>query len=63
MNSRFEKEGTTFYKSAFASNNMVCVRIGIYTYCAVGEISHDYLTSLLSQLLATTEVLSANDIF
>lgn len=56
MNARFEAEGTTFYKSAFAQNNMVCVRIGVYTYCAVGEVSHEYLTSLLSQLLADTEL-------
>jgi len=55
INTRFEKDGTTFYRSAFAQNNMVCVRIGVYTYCAVGEVSHEFLTSLLSQLLADTQ--------
>ncbi|MHC4152771.1 MAG: hypothetical protein ACYSSP_11845 [Planctomycetota bacterium] len=32
-----------FWKSAFAKCDMVSVRIGDYTYCAVGEISYEYL--------------------
>ena len=31
--------------------NGVSVRIGDYTYCAVGEISHEHLTELLSHIL------------
>jgi hypothetical protein len=33
---------------------MVTVRLGDYSYCAVGEISHEYLTELLSQLIPET---------
>ncbi len=41
----------TFYKGDFAQSNMVAIRMGQYSYCAVGEISHDYLIDLLSKLL------------
>ena len=44
-----------FWKSSFASNNMVSARIGEYSYCAVGEISHRYLSELLSRLLIEEE--------
>jgi len=48
---KFEFGGQTYYKSSFARMHMVSVRIGDYSYCAVGEISHQYLTDLLSRLL------------
>ena len=48
---KFVKDGHTYWKSAFAKCDMVSVRIGDYTYCAVGEISHEYLTDLLSRLI------------
>lgn len=51
MEGRFEREGYVYWKSSFAKSNMVTVRIGDYSYCAVGEISHEYLTDLLSRLL------------
>lgn len=43
--------GRTFYIGDFAQSNMVAIRMGQYSYCAVGEISHDYLIDLLSKLL------------
>ena len=49
--SRFTKGQQTYWRSSFAKNDMVSVRIGDYTYCAVGEISHEYLTDLLSRLV------------
>jgi hypothetical protein len=51
MNSSFEYEGHTFYKATFAKCDMVATRLGNYTYCAVGEVSHDYLTQLLASLI------------
>jgi hypothetical protein len=51
INSQFTKDQQTYWKSSFAKCNMVSVRIGNYTYCAVDEISHEYLTELLSQLV------------
>lgn len=55
MNECLEKNGYKFGKTAFANNSMVGVRIGSYTYCAVGEVSHEYLTNVLVQLLADVE--------
>lgn len=55
MTDGFKKNGYPFGRSHFADNNMVSVRIGNYTYCAVGEVSHDYLARVLEQLLADVE--------
>lgn len=41
----------TIYKASFAKNSMAAVRLGGYSYCAVGSASHDYLADLLTQLL------------
>ncbi len=51
MGGKFEHGGWIFWKSSFAKCEMVTVRLGDYSYCAVGEISHKYLTELLSRLL------------
>jgi len=40
-----------FWKGSFAKCKMVTVRLGDYSYCAVGEISHDQLREFLSRLL------------
>lgn len=48
---KFARGPYTYWKSSFAKCDMVSVRIGGYTYCAVGEISHEYLTELLTRLL------------
>jgi hypothetical protein len=51
IKSKFKKGQHTYWKSSFAKCDMVSVRIGDYSYCAVGEISHEYLTELLSRLI------------
>jgi len=48
---KFKKGPHTYWKSEFAKCEMVSVRIGDYSYCAVGEISYEYLAELLSRLL------------
>jgi len=47
-----------FWESSYAQCNMVTVRLGDYSYCAIGEISeisHEYLGSLLNRLLPNTQ--------
>lgn len=51
MGRKFQHGKYTFWKSSFAKCEMVTARLGGYSYCAVGEISHTYLTELLAQLL------------
>ena len=44
----------SLWKSSYAQCNMATVRLGDYSYCAIGEvseISHEYLRDLLSRLL------------
>ena len=55
MGDKFEHQGRVFWKSSFAKCDMVTVRLGDYSYCAVGEMSHEYLTELLSRLLPETQ--------
>jgi len=48
----------SFWKSSYAQCNMVTVRLGGYSYCAIGEISeisHECLRDLLSRLLPNTQ--------
>ncbi len=47
---RFQHQGRTLWSSSFADNNMVALRLGDLSYCAVGEVPHDTLTELLSLL-------------
>jgi hypothetical protein len=51
MKDFFLMNGYRSGKSVFADNSMVAVRIGNYTYCAIGQVSHNFLTSVLTQLL------------
>ena len=51
MQSKFEQNGKVFYKATYAMCNMVITRLGNYSYCAIGGVSHKYLTELLSKLL------------
>jgi hypothetical protein len=51
MGKGFEYQGQTFYKSSFAKCDMVATRLGDFSYCAVGEITHECLTELLVQLI------------
>ncbi len=60
ISSQFAHGEDIFWKSSFAKCSMVSTRIGQYTYCAVGEISHQYLTELLARLLAEQETDPAN---
>ena len=41
----------TYMAGSFARCEMVTVELGEYTYCAVGEVSRDYLADLLEQLV------------
>jgi hypothetical protein len=48
----------SLWKSSYAQCNMVTVRLGDYSYCAIGEvseISYKYLRDLLSRLLPNTQ--------
>ncbi len=60
MSTQFAHGSDIFWKSYFAKCSMVSTRIGQYTYCAVGEISHRYLTELLARLLVADEADTAN---
>jgi hypothetical protein len=50
MHEKLQAGGKTFWADSFARNSMVAVRIGNYTYCAVGEVPHDLLTQILLDL-------------
>ena len=41
----------TYMAGSFAKCEMVTVELGGYTYCAVGEVSREYLTDLLEKLV------------
>lgn len=42
--------GRTFWADTFATNNMVAVRLGNYSYCAVGEVPQELLAQILLNL-------------
>lgn len=46
-----KRKDQTFWEGSFAKCEMVTVSLDGFSYCAVGEVSHEYLTDLLSQLL------------
>jgi len=50
MGRSFLSGGKTFWADTFAANNMVAVRIGGYSYCAVGEVPQELLTQVLLNL-------------
>jgi len=56
MGEKIEMGGHTIWKSSFAKCKMATIRLGDYSYCAVGEISHSYLIDLLSKLLHEQEL-------
>lgn len=55
MGHKFQHGEHTFWKSSFARCEMVTVRLGDYSYCAVGEVSYKYLTELLGRLVSETQ--------
>ena len=46
-----KRKGRRFWEGSFAKCEMVTVSLDGLSYCAVGEVSHEYLTDLLLQLL------------
>jgi glycosyltransferase A (GT-A) superfamily protein (DUF2064 family) len=50
MAHEFQSGGKTFWADAYATNHMVAVRRGDYTYCAVGEAPRELLTQILLSL-------------
>ena len=50
MDHPFQSGGKAFWSDTFATNNMVAVRLGDYTYCAVGEVPQELLTQILLAL-------------
>ena len=51
MKTRSTASGQTYFHSQFAKCDMIAVRIENYTYCAIGEVSPDYLQTLLEKLM------------
>ena len=51
MSRKVQNGKQDFWESSFAKCQMVSVRLGEYSYCAVGEVDYDYLTDLLTKLL------------
>lgn len=51
MKRRSQTNSHTYYHSQFAKCDMVAVRISGYTYCAIGEVTPDYLQTLLEKLI------------
>jgi anti-sigma factor RsiW len=50
MDHAFQAGGKACWSDTFATNNMVAVRLGDYTYCAVGEVPQETLTQILLAL-------------
>jgi len=51
MKRRSKTSSHTYYHSQFARCDMVAVRINGYTYCEIGEVTPDYLQTLLEKLI------------
>jgi hypothetical protein len=51
MKIRSKVRGHTYFHSQFAKCDMIAVRIENYTYCGIGEVSPDYLQTLLEKLM------------
>jgi anti-sigma factor RsiW len=50
MDHQFTAGGQGFWSDTFATNHMVAVRLGDFTYCAIGEVPQDLLTQILLAL-------------
>jgi len=51
MKKKLSRGGRTYWAESYAKCEMMAVRIGSNTYCAVGEVPQDLLTDLLVQLV------------
>lgn len=49
----FARGSRSFWSGRYAKNNMTAVRLGGYTYCAVGEVEQELLTEILTRLVGT----------
>ncbi len=47
----FVRGSRRFWTGGYAKNNMTAVRLGGYSYCAVGEVEQELLTEILSRLV------------
>lgn len=55
MEHNFVYHGNHLWKDSFEHNNIVTIRLGDYSYCAVGDVSAGYLADLLLLLVAEDE--------
>ena len=53
MDRKFRIGNRVFWSSSFAKHKLVIIRIGQYSYCAVGKGPDSHLTELLTQLVPT----------
>lgn len=51
MTSDYRESNRFFWRTSYKKCNMVAVRVGNYSYCAVGEVSYELLANLLHRLL------------
>ncbi len=56
MDRKFQHGEHTFWTGSFAKCKLVTVRIGQYSYCAVGEVPDTHLTEVLMQLVSHSEL-------
>ncbi len=55
MDRKFRRGQRTFWAGSFAKCKLVTVRIGQYSYCAVGEVPDTHLTEVLLRLVPRSE--------
>ena len=56
MDKNFRRGEHTFWAGSFAKCKLVAVRIGQYSYCAVGEVPEAHLTELLIGLVPRSQL-------
>ena len=56
MDRKFRRGEHTFWTGSFAKCKLVTVRIGQYSYCAVGEVPDTHLTELLIRLMPGSQL-------
>lgn len=47
----FDSQSRSFWTGGYAKCNMTAVRLGGFTYCAVGEVEQELLTEILTRLI------------
>ena len=56
MDRKFRRGEHTFWTGSFAKCKLVTVRIGQYSYCAVGEVPDTHLTEVLLRLMPGSQL-------